>query len=97
LDAEENLPVCTVLEAQQRARWRNFPGDAFVLFSNDSAGDILMSARISIVQIVVKAGMLLGALLVFTLLLAALPAHRAPIQEESTQESPAQAPDVGHK
>jgi len=56
-----------------------------------------MSARSSIVQIVVKVGMLLGALLVFTLLLAALPAHRAPIQEEFTQESPAQAPDVRHK
>jgi len=55
-----------------------------------------MSARSSIVHILAKAGVLLGALLVFTLLLAALPAHRAPVQEGSTQESPAQAPDVDH-
>src|SRR3984893_2007318 len=55
-----------------------------------------MSARSSIVQFVAKAGMLLGALLVFTLLLAALPAHRAPVLEGATQESPAKAPDVDH-
>jgi hypothetical protein len=55
-----------------------------------------MSARGSIVQVLAKMGMLLGALFVFTLLLAALPAHRAPVQEASTQESPAQAPEVDH-
>jgi hypothetical protein len=55
-----------------------------------------MSARSSIVRIAAKAGMLLGALLVFTLLLAALPAHRPPVQEATTQESPAQAPDIDH-
>lgn len=55
-----------------------------------------MSARSSIVQFVAKAGMLLGALLVFTLLLAALPAHRASVLEGATQESPAQEPDVDH-
>src|SRR5712691_10883978 len=55
-----------------------------------------MSARSSIVQVLTKTGMLLGALFVFTLLLAALPAHRAPVQEASTQESPAQAPNVDH-
>ena len=55
-----------------------------------------MSARSSIVQVLTKTGMLLGALFVFTLLLAALPAHRAPAQEASTQEPPAQSPEVGH-
>jgi hypothetical protein len=55
-----------------------------------------MSARSSIVRIVAKAGMLLGALFVFTLLLAALPAHRARVQQESPQELPAQAPDADH-
>ena len=55
-----------------------------------------MSARGSIVQILTKTGMLLGALFVFTLLMAALPAHRAPVQEASTQESPAQSPEADH-
>ena len=55
-----------------------------------------MSARGSIVQILTKTGMLIGALLVFTVLLAALPAHRAPVQEGSTQESPAQSADADH-
>jgi hypothetical protein len=55
-----------------------------------------MSARSSIVQILTKTGMLLGALFVFTLLLAALPAHRAPVLQASTQESPAQASDADH-
>src|SRR6266446_1077643 len=55
-----------------------------------------MSARSSIVQVLTKTGMLLGVLFVFTLLLAALPAHRAPAQEASTQESPAQAAEVDH-
>jgi hypothetical protein len=55
-----------------------------------------MSARSSIVQVLTKTGMLLGALFVFTLLLAALPAHRAPVQEASIQDSPAQAPEVDH-
>src|SRR5260370_10390833 len=55
-----------------------------------------MSARSTALQIVAKAGMLLGALFVFTILLAALPAHRAPAQQASTQESAAQAPDVDH-
>jgi hypothetical protein len=55
-----------------------------------------MSARSSIVQVLTKTGMLLGALFVFTLLLAALPAHRAPVQEASTQESSAQSPEVDH-
>ncbi len=55
-----------------------------------------MSARSTALQIAAKAGMLLGALFVFTILLAALPAHRAPAQQASTQESAAQAPDVDH-
>jgi hypothetical protein len=53
-----------------------------------------MSARNTLVRIAAKAGMLLGALFVFTLLLAALPAHRAPAQEASTQGLPAQPPDA---
>jgi hypothetical protein len=55
-----------------------------------------MSARGSIVHILTKTGMLIGALLVFTVLLAALPVHRAPVQEGSTQESPAQSADADH-
>src|SRR5260370_33951216 len=55
-----------------------------------------MSARSTALQIAAKAGMLLGALFVFTILLAALPAHRAPAQQASTQESAAQAPAVDH-
>src|SRR6266404_2348195 len=54
-----------------------------------------MSARGTARQIAAKAGMLLGALFVFTLLLAALPAHRAPAQE-SPQGSAAQSPEVDH-
>src|SRR5260370_40823121 len=53
-----------------------------------------MSARGTARQIAAKAGMLLGALFVFTLLLAALPAHRAPTQQGSPQGSPTQAPEV---
>src|SRR5467141_47747 len=52
-----------------------------------------MSARGTACQIAAKAGMLLGALFVFTLLLAALPAHRAPAQEGSA----AQSPEVDHR
>jgi hypothetical protein len=55
-----------------------------------------MSARTSFVQLIAKAGMLLGALLVFTLLLAALPAHRAPVQQSSPRGTAAQAPDIDH-
>src|SRR5258708_28136787 len=55
-----------------------------------------MSARSTAVQIAAKAGMLLGAFLVFTILLAALPAHRAPVLQASVQESATQAPDVDH-
>jgi hypothetical protein len=55
-----------------------------------------MSARGTVRQIAAKAGMLFGALFVFTLLLAALPAHRAPAQEGSPQGSAAQAPAADH-
>jgi hypothetical protein len=55
-----------------------------------------MSARGTVHQIVTKAGLLLSALFVFTLLLAALPAHRAPAQEGTPQGSAAQAPEVDH-
>jgi hypothetical protein len=55
-----------------------------------------MSARSTVVQILAKAGMLVGALLVFTILLAALPAHHAPAPEALTQESAAQAPEPDH-
>ena len=53
-----------------------------------------MFARGTVVQIVAKAGMLLGALLVFTILLAALPAHRAPGAQPPQQESAKPAPDA---
>src|SRR6267154_982166 len=52
-----------------------------------------MSARGTARQLAAKAGMILGALFVFTLLLAALPAHRAPEQEGSA----AQSPEVDHR
>src|SRR5258707_6617626 len=55
-----------------------------------------MSARSTALQIAAKAGMLLGALFVFTILLAAWAAERGPAQEATTQESAAQAPDVDH-
>jgi hypothetical protein len=55
-----------------------------------------MFARGTAVQIAAKGGMLLGALLVFTILLAALPAHHAPMQQASTQEATTQTPDVDH-
>ncbi len=55
-----------------------------------------MSARGTVRQIAAKAGMLLGALFVFTLLLAALPAHRAPAQEGSPQGSATESPEVDH-
>src|SRR3979409_11273 len=50
-----------------------------------------MSARGTARQLAAKAGMLLGALFVFQLLLAPLPAHRAP------QPSPAQSPEVDQR
>ena len=77
---KKTCPFIELLAAQQRARRLKFPGTRFVL---SSAGEILMSARSSIVHIVAKVGMLLGALFLFTLLLAALPAHRAPVQERA--------------
>src|SRR4029077_10315972 len=55
-----------------------------------------MSARSTAAQVAAKAGMLFGALFVFTILLAALPAHRAPAQDASTQPSASQAPDADH-
>ena len=55
-----------------------------------------MSARSTALQIAAKAGMLLGALFVFTVLLAALPAHRAPARQASTQEPTTQVQDVDH-
>src|SRR5260370_17462643 len=55
-----------------------------------------MSARSTALQIAAKAGMLLGALFVFTILLAALPAHRAPAPQAFTQESATQAADADH-
>jgi hypothetical protein len=55
-----------------------------------------MSARSTAVQIAAKTGMLVGALFVFTILLAALPAHRGPAPQASAQESAAQAPEAAH-
>ena len=55
-----------------------------------------MSARSTVVQFAAKAGILLCAFLVFTIFLAALPAHRAPAQQVSTQESAVQAPAADH-
>jgi len=55
-----------------------------------------MSARGSITQILTKTGLLVGAVLVFTVLLAALPAHRAPVQQTSSQHPASQEPEVDH-
>ena len=55
-----------------------------------------MSARSTALQIAAKAGMLLGALFVFTIFLAALPAHRPLAEAASAQESTTQAPGVDH-
>jgi hypothetical protein len=44
-----------------------------------------MLARSSFLQIAAKAGMLLGALFVVTVLLAAIPAHHTPAQQEPAQ------------
>jgi hypothetical protein len=52
-----------------------------------------MSARSTAIQIAAKAGMLLGALFVVTVLLAAIPAHRPPAAQNSAQESATPAPD----
>jgi hypothetical protein len=51
-----------------------------------------MSARRTVVQIAAKTGMLVAAVLVFAILLAALPAHRAPAEPQAPgQESSAGA------
>jgi len=55
-----------------------------------------MSVRSTAIQVAAKAGMLVGALLVFTILLAALPAHRPPVQQASAQESSSPAADANH-
>ncbi len=55
-----------------------------------------MFARGTVVQIVAKAGMLLGALFVVTVLLAAIPAHRPPAAQVFAQESSTPAPDLDH-
>jgi len=56
-----------------------------------------MSAGNTILQIAAKAGMLVGALLVFTILLAALPAHRAAEQQGAAPEAAAQTPVAEHE
>lgn len=55
-----------------------------------------MSARRTALQLAGKAGMLLGAILVVTVMLAAIPAHRPPVAEVSAQEPSAPAPDLDH-
>jgi hypothetical protein len=56
-----------------------------------------MSARGTVFQVVIKAGMLVGGLLVFTILLAALPAHRTPEQQSSAPEMLAQTSVAEHE
>jgi hypothetical protein len=53
-----------------------------------------MFARGTLLQIAGKAGMLVGALLLVTVLLAAIPAHNPPSTESPAQESAAPAPDL---
>src|SRR6266851_3923638 len=55
-----------------------------------------MSASCTFVQIAAKAGMLLCALFVVTVLLAAIPAHRPPVAQVFAQESSTPAPDLDH-
>jgi len=56
-----------------------------------------MWARGSIVQVLTKTGVLVGALLIFAVLLAALPAHRAPQQQATAPDSPAQTAGPSHE
>ncbi len=55
-----------------------------------------MFARGTVVQIVAKAGMLLGALCVVTVLLAAIPSHRPPAAQVFAQDSTTPPADVDH-
>src|SRR4029077_11675159 len=57
-------------------------------------GETKMSARSTAVKIAAKTGMLLGALFVFTVLLAAIPAHRPPAAQSSAQEPATPALEV---
>jgi len=92
-DFRDELYVCTVPPEKQVPIPRNLFRDASVLFS---AGESQMSARNTAFQIAAKAGMLLGALFIVTVLLAAIPAHRPPVTPESAQESAKPAPDLDH-
>src|SRR6266852_2479573 len=69
------LSFRTVLAAKHHTILLNLLISSFLLFS---AGETPMFARGTVGQIVAKAGMLLGALCVVTVLFAALPAHRPP-------------------
>ena len=51
-----------------------------------------MSARSSFFKIAAKAGMVFGALFVVTVLLAAIPAHRAPAFQVVIPQEPAPSP-----
>ncbi len=55
-----------------------------------------MFARGTVVQMVAKAGMLLGALFLVSALLAAIPAHRPPAAQGVAQDSSTPAPGVDH-
>jgi len=56
-----------------------------------------MFARGTVVQIVAKAGMLLGALFLVTVLLAAIPSHRPPAAQVFAQDSTTPPADVDHR
>jgi hypothetical protein len=56
-----------------------------------------MSARSTFLQLAAKAGLLFGALFVVSVLLAAMPGHRAPIvQSAGPQESSSPSQSVDH-
>ena len=56
-----------------------------------------MSARRKLLHLAAKAGMLVGAIFVVTILLAAVPAHHAPAQTPDAQQAPPARPPAASK
>src|SRR5712671_4343594 len=90
---EADLYVWTVLIAQQLATLRNFLGTLTYYLVQEK---LYVSTRHRPSNCS-ESRNVIRALFVFTLLLAALPAHRAPAQEGSPQGSTARSPQVDHR
>jgi hypothetical protein len=56
-----------------------------------------MSARSTVLRLAAKTAMLISAVLVFTVLLAAIPAHRPPSPEAFAQQESGLPPDLDHR